>query len=56
METLKAKRSWTDVLQIIKTTDSNPDYYTQQNFHSPYTEKTRNFMAKPELEKYLSET
>lgn len=33
IKTLRAKRSWKDVFQVLKET-ANPDYYTQQNYLS----------------------
>ena len=38
VETMKARRSWVDVLQTLK--DTIQDYYTQQRFHSPLMAKT----------------
>lgn len=33
IKTLRAKRSWKNVFQVLKET-ANPDYYTQQNYLS----------------------
>ncbi|KAL6090359.1 hypothetical protein STEG23_021796 [Scotinomys teguina] len=33
-ETLKARSTWTDVLQILENMDANSDYYTQKNLQS----------------------
>jgi hypothetical protein len=34
-ETMKARRSWTDVIQTLGNTNASPGYYTQQNFQLP---------------------
>lgn len=31
-EILKARKAWSNVLQVLKTMDANKDYYTQQNY------------------------
>ena len=39
MENMKARRSWIEV--HAETMDANPDYYTQPNYCSLSTEKTK---------------
>jgi hypothetical protein len=34
-ETMKARRSWTDVIQTLRNTNASPGYYTQQNSQLP---------------------
>jgi hypothetical protein len=34
-ETIKPRRSWTDVIQTLENTNANPGYYTQPNFQLP---------------------
>ena len=56
MESMKARRPWTDVLETLRdqglyyTKQSfQPDYYTQQSFKLPSMEKTRYSMTNPDL-------
>jgi hypothetical protein len=39
METLKAMKAWTEVIQILREHDGSPDHYTQQNFQSQLMKK-----------------
>ena len=48
-DTLKSRRSWTDVIQTHKEHKASPGYYTEQNSQSPQIEKPRYFMAKQNL-------
>ena len=34
-ETMKARRSWTDVIQTLREHNASPGYYTQPNFQLP---------------------
>jgi hypothetical protein len=34
-DTLKARRSWTDVTQTLKNINASPRHYNQQNSQSP---------------------
>jgi hypothetical protein len=34
VETLKARRAWSEVFQVLNTNNFNLGYSTQQNYHS----------------------
>ena len=46
-ETMKARRSWTDVIQKLRDTNAIPCFYNQPSFQLPYMEKPMYFMTKP---------
>jgi hypothetical protein len=50
-ETLKARRSWTDVLQTLRDQETMDGrvYYSQQTTQSPSMKKLRYSMSKPNL-------
>ena len=41
IETLQARREWQDILKVMKEKNYNPDYCTQQGFHSNMKEKAK---------------
>jgi hypothetical protein len=49
METLKARKVWTEKLKTTKSKDFNIVFYTHQNFQSQYVEKIRQLIIKPNL-------
>ena len=41
IETLQARREWQNILKVMKETNLQPDYCTQQGSHSNMKEKSK---------------
>ena len=56
-ETMKARRSWADVIQTLREHKClNPGYYTQQNSQKPLMGKARYSMTKLNLHNIFPQT
>jgi len=40
IETLQARREWQDILKVMKEKNLQPDYCTEQEYHSNMKEKS----------------